>query len=177
MTVLSSHTLSSTAGIFPPPLGRQLLTSSLDSSLVLWEISSSNPLFKLSAFMPANSPSMDPALHGITALAVSPDGKLAAVGGASGRVKLVSLPKGDVVGKLEGHRDGESIEGLVFIDLLNGARRPNVFRTVGEVGRTFSGGIISTPKRVTGFATSIYRKTDKAKMDETKNLINDDDVE
>lgn len=59
-------------------------------------------------------------MHGITALAVSPNGQLAAVGGASGIIKLVSLPKGDIVGTLSGHAEGESIEGLTFIDLLQG---------------------------------------------------------
>lgn len=120
LTVLSSHTLASTGGVFPPPNGRQLLTASLDSSLILWEISSSSPVFKLSVFAPPNAPELDPALHGITALAVSPNGQLAAVGGAAGLVKLVSLPKGDVVATLNGHTEGESIEGLTFIDLLQG---------------------------------------------------------
>ena len=121
LTVLSSHTCPCTAGLFPPPLGRHLLTSSLDSSLILWEISSSTHLFKTSIFCPPNSPEFDPAIHGITALAVSPNGQLAAVGGANGLVKLVSLPKGDVVATLHGHAQGESVEALVYVDLLAGA--------------------------------------------------------
>jgi ribosome assembly protein SQT1 len=64
---------------------------------------------------------LDPAEAGITALAVAPSGSLAAVGGAAGGVKLVNLPKGDTVGKLEGHGEGESVEALVFVDLLAGA--------------------------------------------------------
>lgn len=121
LTVLSSHTLPSTAGLFPPPQGKNLLTTSLDSSLILWEISSSTPIFKTSIFVSPNSPNFDPELHGITAVAVSPNGQLAAVGGANGMVRLVSLPKGDVVGKLDGHKEGESVEALVFVDLLGGA--------------------------------------------------------
>ncbi|ORY35834.1 WD40-repeat-containing domain protein [Naematelia encephala] len=121
LTVLSSHTLASTAGLFPPPTARQLLTSSLDSSLILWEISSSAPAFKSSIFTAAGNPELDPAQHGITSLAVAPNGQLAAVGGAGGRVRLVSLPKGDTVGRLEGHAERESVEALIFVDLLAGA--------------------------------------------------------
>ena len=121
LTVLSSHTLPSTAGFFPPPLGRQLLTTSLDSTLILWEVNSSAPIFKTSIFCPPNSAEMDPATHGITSLAVSLNGQLAAVGGANGLVKLVSLAKGDVVATLQGHIEGDSVEALVFVDLLSGA--------------------------------------------------------
>jgi ribosome assembly protein SQT1 len=121
MTVLSGHTMPVTAGVFPPPNGRQILTASLDSTLILWNPSTSMPMFKTSVFCPPNFPEMDPSQHGITALAVSPSGNLAAVGSAAGQVKVVSLPKGDVVGTLVGHADGESIEALEFVDLLNGA--------------------------------------------------------
>lgn len=120
MTVLSSHTLPSSAGVFPAP-GRTLLTASLDSSLCLWDPRSSAPLFKSSIFAAPNAMELDPAEAGITALAVAPSGSLAAVGGAAGGVKLVNLPKGDTVGKLEGHGEGESVEALVFVDLLAGA--------------------------------------------------------
>ncbi|ORX41143.1 WD40-repeat-containing domain protein [Kockovaella imperatae] len=121
LTVLSSHTLTSTCGIFPPPNGRQLLTTSLDSTLVLWEVSTSTPIFKTSVFVAPNSPELDPGTDGITSLAVSPNGQIAAVGGAAGGVKLVNLPKGDVVQTLQGHKEGESVEALVFVDLLSGA--------------------------------------------------------
>ncbi|WVR08463.1 hypothetical protein IAU60_005518 [Kwoniella sp. DSM 27419] len=121
LAVLSSHTLSSTAGVFPPPLGRQLLTASLDSSLIMWDPRTSAPVWKSSMFLPPNSPELDPGEHGITALAVSPNGQIAAVGSAAGKVKLVNLAKGDSLGTLVGHAEGESIEALVFVDLLGGA--------------------------------------------------------
>jgi ribosome assembly protein SQT1 len=121
ITVLSSHTLPATCGIFPPPNGRQLLTTSLDSSLILWEVSSSTPIFKSSMFCPPNSPEVDPAEHGITALAVSPNGQIAAVGGAAGGVRIVGLEKGNILATLKGHAEGESIEALTFIDVLGGA--------------------------------------------------------
>ncbi|OCF43651.1 ribosome assembly protein SQT1 [Kwoniella heveanensis CBS 569] len=121
LTVLSSHTLPSTTGLFPPPLGRQLLTASLDSTLILWDPRTSSPVWKSSIFMPPNSPELDPSEHGITSLAVSPNGQIAAVGSSSGKVKLVNLAKGDTLGNLIGHAEGESIEALVFVDLLGGA--------------------------------------------------------
>ncbi|KAK4688276.1 ribosome assembly protein SQT1, partial [Tremellales sp. Uapishka_1] len=120
MTVLSSHTDSCSAGLFPAPY-KSLLTASLDSTLILWDPRTSQSLFKTSIFCPPNSPNLDPTVHGITALAVSPDGKLAAVGSNNGSVRLVNLPKGDIVGRLEGHAEGESVEALEFVDLLNGA--------------------------------------------------------
>jgi len=121
ITVLSSHTLAATCGLFPPPLGRQLLTTSLDSTLILWEISSSTPIFKSSIFSPPNNPEQDPAESGITSLAIAPNGQICAVGSAHGLVKVVGLEKGNVVATLKGHGYGESVEALKFVDLLNGA--------------------------------------------------------
>jgi ribosome assembly protein SQT1 len=72
-------------------------------------------------FTAPNNPEMDPSIHGITALAVAPNGQIAAVGGASGLVKIVNLTKGDIVGTFKGHEQGESVEALVFVDLLAGA--------------------------------------------------------
>ncbi|WVO20315.1 uncharacterized protein IAS62_001609 [Cryptococcus decagattii] len=141
LNVLSSHTMTSTAGLFPPPNGRQLLTASLDSSLILWDPRDPNPIWKSSIFMPANSPELDPAEHGITALAVSPNGQIAAVGGSSGKVKLISMAKGDVLAtRLVGHAEGESVEALLFVDLLNGAAGGNkgvVLVSAGTDGKAF----------------------------------------
>ncbi|WVQ85788.1 hypothetical protein IAT38_007955 [Cryptococcus sp. DSM 104549] len=126
LTVLSSHTMTCTTGLFPPPLGRQLLTASLDSSLILWDPRSSAPIWKSTIFMPANYPELDPSVHGITSLAVSPNGQVAAVGSANGRVRLVNLAKGDALQtRFTGHGEGESVEALVFVDLLNGAAGGN----------------------------------------------------
>ncbi|WWC92134.1 uncharacterized protein L201_007088 [Kwoniella dendrophila CBS 6074] len=121
LTVLSSHTMSSTAGLFPPPLGRQLLTSSLDSSLILWDPRTSVPIWKSSVFTAANSPELDPSEHGITSLAISPNGQIASVGSSSGKVKLINLTNGSTLNTLVGHAENESIEALVFVDLLGGA--------------------------------------------------------
>lgn len=82
---------------------------------------------------------MDPSIHGITALAVSPNGQIAAVGGANGLVKIVGLEKGNILTTLRGHAEGESVEGLVFIDLLNGAGggKGVVLASAGTDGRGF----------------------------------------
>lgn len=120
MTVLSGHTLPSTAGVWPEG-GKTLLTSSLDSSLIHWDPRSSQPLFKSSIFCPAGSPEIDPSVHGITALAVSPNGQIAACGSSNGLVKTVNLANGNVVGRMTGHNEGESVEALVFVDVLGGA--------------------------------------------------------
>lgn len=42
------------------------------------------------------------------------------MGGASGGVKIVSLSKGDVLTTLQGHRFGDSVEALCFVDLVIG---------------------------------------------------------
>lgn len=52
---------------------------------------------------------------GITALAVNSSNSLAVVGGAEGDVRVVSLLKGDVVGSLIGHTQGESIEAVAWM--------------------------------------------------------------
>lgn len=127
MTVLSSHTMASSAGVFPPPNGKQLLTGSLDSTLVMWNPVTSTPEVKLTIFRPPNAREVNPAVSGITALAMSPNGALAAVGGAGGRIRVVAFRQGEVVDTpaevvqtLEGHRRGESVEALAYVDLLQG---------------------------------------------------------
>jgi ribosome assembly protein SQT1 len=64
---------------------------------------------------------MDPDVHGITTLAIAPNGQIAAVGSGNGLVKTVNLADGKSVGRFTGHEEGESIEALIFVDLLNGA--------------------------------------------------------
>ncbi|TYJ51323.1 hypothetical protein B9479_008109 [Cryptococcus floricola] len=125
LNVLSAHTMTSTVGLFTPS-GKQLLTASIDSSLILWDPREPSPIWKSSIFTPPNWPDLDPSEHGITALAVSPNGQIAAVGSAGGQVKLVGVAKGDQLAtKLVGHAEGESVEALVFVDLLNGATGGN----------------------------------------------------
>ena len=56
-------------------------------------------------------------MGGITSLAVNPASTLAVVGGASGSLRVVSLSKGEVVGTLGGHLEGDSVEAVQFVDL------------------------------------------------------------
>jgi ribosome assembly protein SQT1 len=53
-------------------------------------------------------------------MAVSPNGQIAACGSSNGLVKTVNLSNGNVVGRMTGHDEGESVEALTFVDLLGG---------------------------------------------------------
>lgn len=119
MAVLSGHTLPSTAGAWLPS-GKTLLTASADSTLIQWDPRTSSPIFKSSIFCAPGSDQLDPEIHGITTLAVAPNGQIAACGSNNGLVKTVNLANGNVVGKLTGHEEGESVEALVFVDVLGG---------------------------------------------------------
>lgn len=91
--------------------GKKIITACADGTLIFWDPRSPTPVFKLTA---------DDArfnLDGITSLRVNPSSTLAVVGGAAGGVRVVSLSKGDVVGALGGHTEGESIEAVEFVDV------------------------------------------------------------
>lgn len=118
MNVFSGHTAAVTCGRFTPD-GKRLVTASEDGSLLVWDPRSTSALSKVS---PTDTRfNMD---AGITSLCLSPDSKLAIVGGAAGTIRIVNLANIEeggaalVVGALEGHTEGESIEGLEFVDLL-----------------------------------------------------------
>ncbi|GJJ08630.1 hypothetical protein Clacol_002849 [Clathrus columnatus] len=107
MQVLASHTGPVNTGCFTPD-GKRILTGS--QVLLLTTPSSETPILKLT---PADGRfSLE---TGITALAINSSNALAIVGGAEGGVRVVSLVKGDVVGSLEGHTEGESIEAVAWM--------------------------------------------------------------
>ncbi|WFD28785.1 60S ribosomal subunit assembly or modification protein [Malassezia nana] len=118
MNVFNGHTGSVTCGRFTPD-GRRLVTGSDDGSLIVWDPASGAPLAKLK-----DSNTRFALDGGITSLAVSPDNKLIVVGGAAGGVRVVSIANieqgaaAQVVGALDAHDAGESIETIEFIDLL-----------------------------------------------------------
>ena len=68
---------------------------------------------------------------------------LAVAGGASGGVRVVSLSRGEVVGALDGHKEEESIEAVVFVDIVGagagasttGAGAAGVLVTAGTDGK------------------------------------------
>lgn len=119
MGVLSGHTLPCTAGAWLPS-GKTLVTASDDSTLIHWDPRTSSPIFKSSIFCAPGSDQLDPEIHGITTLAIAPNGQIAACGSNNGLVKTVNLADGKVVGKLTGHEEGDSVEALVFVDVLGG---------------------------------------------------------
>lgn len=96
---------------------------------MFWDPRSSTPLFKLTAQDARFN------LDGITSLGVNPSSTIAVVGGAAGGVRVVSLSKGEVVGALGGHTEGESIEAVQFVDLTGSASGPGVVVTGATDGK------------------------------------------
>src|SRR5882724_2243671 len=92
-----------------PHTGKKVLTGS--DLLLLTTPTSESPLLK---WTPTDARfALD---GGITSLAVNSSSALAVVGGANGGVRVVSLSKGEVVGSLEGHKEGESVEGVAWME-------------------------------------------------------------
>ena len=110
MQVFAGHTGPVTCGEFTPD-GKRIITADVEGTLIFWDPRSSTPVFKLT---PSN---VRFALDGITSRAVNHASTSAAVGGASGGVRVISLSKGDVVGALAGHQEGDSIEAVEFVEL------------------------------------------------------------
>ncbi|KAH9903008.1 ribosome biogenesis protein Sqt1 [Cubamyces lactineus] len=110
MQVFAGHMGPVTCGDFTPD-GKRIVTADAEGTLIYWDPRSPTPVFKLT---PSDARF---ALDGITSLAVNPASTLAVVGGASGGVRVVSLSKGDVVGALAGHKEGESVEAVEFVEL------------------------------------------------------------
>ena len=74
-------------------------------------------------------------LDGITSLAINPSSTLVVVGGAAGGVRVISLTKGEVVAALGGHKEGESIEAIVFADPAGSGSGPGYAITGGTDGK------------------------------------------
>lgn len=72
---------------------------------------------------------------GITSLAINAVSTLAVVGGADGGIRVINLTKGDVVGALEGHTQGDSVEAVEFIELTGAGIGSNVVVTGGTDGK------------------------------------------
>jgi ribosome assembly protein SQT1 len=102
-------------------LGKRIVTACGDNTLIYWDPRSPTPLFKLSG----QDGRFD--LGGITSLAINPASSVAVVGGAEGGVRVVSLSKGEVISALGGHTNGESVEAIVFVNIVgvaDGSRAP-----------------------------------------------------
>jgi len=109
LLVLPAHDSPVTSGIFTPN-GKRLLTGSESSTLIYTDPRTPTPVFKLTA-----SDARFALEGGITSLGVNGASTLAVVGGADGGVRVVSLNKGDVVGELKSHGEGESVECIAFV--------------------------------------------------------------
>ncbi|CDO75557.1 hypothetical protein BN946_scf184883.g19 [Trametes cinnabarina] len=114
MQVFAGHMGPVTCGDFTAD-GKRIVTADGDGTLIYWDPRSPTPVFKLTS----SDARFD--LEGITSLAINPASTLAVVGGASGGVRVVSLSKGEVVGALAGHKEGESVEAVEFVELAPAA--------------------------------------------------------
>ncbi|KAJ7066966.1 WD40-repeat-containing domain protein [Mycena amicta] len=128
MQVFAGHTGPVQCGEFTPD-GKRIVSACADGVLIFWDPRSPNAIFKLTA----NDARFD--LDGITSLAVNPSSSLAVVGGAAGAVRVVSLNKGEVVGTLGGHTQGESIEAIAFVDLTGNTTGAGVVVTGATDGK------------------------------------------
>lgn len=105
------------------------MTACADGTLILWDPRSPAPVWKLSSA----DARFD--LEGITSLAINASSSLAVVGGTSGGVRSVNLNKGEIVGALDGHQEGESVEAVQFIDLAGAGVGAGVVITGGTDGK------------------------------------------
>jgi len=110
MHVLVGHTGAVNAGTFTPD-GKKILTGCQEGVLILWDPKTGQPEFKLTTQDARFG--MD---QGITSLAVNASSSLAIVGGADGTVRAINLTNGSILSGLEGHGEGESIEGVAFVE-------------------------------------------------------------
>ncbi|KZO90687.1 WD40 repeat-like protein [Calocera viscosa TUFC12733] len=112
MQVFAGHEGPVHSGNFTPD-GKRIVTADQAGTLIAWDPRSPTPLFKLTSS--ARFPFQE---AGITSLAVNPSCTLAVVGGAEGAVRIVNLARGEVLGGVEGHAEGESVEAIEFVELV-----------------------------------------------------------
>lgn len=118
MQTFTGHAEAVTAGQFTPD-GKKLVTTSTDGSLNVYHPRDPSPLKRITS-----SDTRFRSEGGFVSLAISPDSRLVAVGSVTGESRVVSLAGIDQGGNLSvvsafgGHKEGESIEGISFIDLL-----------------------------------------------------------
>jgi len=110
-------------------MGKKIVSACANNTFIVWDPRSPTPAAKLTAEDARFN------LDGITSLAINPSSTLAVVGGAAGGVRVISLSKGEVVAALGGHKEGESVEAIVFTDLLGTAAGPGIAITGGTDGR------------------------------------------
>lgn len=109
--------------------GKRIVTADAEGTLIFWDPRSPTPVFKLT---PEDARFN---LQGITSLSVNASSTLAVVGGVDGGVRVVNLSRGDVIGALEGHREGDSVEAVQFVDLSGAGAGSGVVVTGGTDGK------------------------------------------
>lgn len=114
MQVFAGHTGPVQCGDFTPD-GKRIVTACGDNTLIYWDPRSPTPLFRLTG----QDARFD--LGGITSLAVNPASTVAVVGGTNGGVRVVSLSKGEVISALGGHTEEQSVEAIVFVNIVGAA--------------------------------------------------------
>lgn len=127
MNVFSGHSDAVSCGSFTPD-GKRLITGSEDGTLIVWDPKTAEITSKVQTHIDG----------GLTQLAVSPDARVVVIGGAAGDVRVINIGALDnggaasVVASLTGHADGESIEGIQFIDVGGGNRTGHVITASTE---------------------------------------------
>ncbi|KAG8756178.1 hypothetical protein FRC14_003294 [Serendipita sp. 396] len=131
MQVFASHTGPVNIGSFIPS-GKRIITGDAEGTLIYWDPRSPSPLWKLSS-----TDERFGLTGGVISVAAKKEGTIAVVGGAEGGVKVVSLvkEKGEVIGGLEGHAEGESVETVAFVDLGAAGGNREVVVTGGTDGK------------------------------------------
>ncbi|KAG8906399.1 hypothetical protein FRB99_006994 [Tulasnella sp. 403] len=110
MQVFAGHEGPVETGQFTPD-GKRIITGDGVGTLIYWDPRGTEPVWK----MTPNTARFG--MHGgITSVATNPASTIAVVGGAEGELRVVNLAKGEVIGVLEGHQQGESVEAITFVD-------------------------------------------------------------
>ena len=107
--------------------GKRILTADVEGTLIFWDPRSPTPLWKLTP----EDGRFD--LDGITSLAVNSASTIAVIGGAAGGIRVVNLGKGDIVGALAAHKEGESVEAIAFVGFAGAAEVVVTGSTDGKV--------------------------------------------
>ncbi|KAG8935952.1 hypothetical protein FRC02_005427 [Tulasnella sp. 418] len=125
MQVFAGHEAPVQAGIFTAD-GKRVVTGDGSGTLILWDPRSPTPVWKMTPLSARFG--ME---GGITAITSNPSSTVVVVGGAEGEVRVVNLAKGEVVGVLEGHQQGESVEAAEFVDWGTGTAGTAGFAVTG----------------------------------------------
>lgn len=109
MQLFKFHKKAVNAGSFTPD-GKKIVTASEDGSLIVWDPKNATIIHKMT---PSDS-RFD--CGGLTCLAYNKEGTVVAVGGVAGKVKIISLINGALLGSLNEQK--ESIESISYCDVL-----------------------------------------------------------